>query len=178
MLSKRISLFVLLLLIFFIPACPDNSGNKVDGETRAIVKWQSFNSGLAKVLKEKKPAIIDFYADWCHWCKVMDRETFSNEEVAKILSRDFITIRVDTQKEESITYMGKTVTSSQFAPMLGVRGLPTIVFMDKEGKLVDVVPGFIKPDVFTGILRYINEECYKRQISFEDYINKKTDCGK
>ena len=176
--AQRITSFVLLILILLFPACPDNESGKADGETRPAVKWESFNSGLAKVFKEKKPAIIDFYADWCHWCKVMDRETFSNNEVAKILARDFITIRVDTQKEESINYMGKNTTSSQFGPMLGVRGLPTIVFMDKEGKLIDLVPGFVKPDIFIGILRYINEECYKRQISFDDYINKKADCDK
>jgi thioredoxin-related protein len=161
-----------ILLIPAYPACSDSPDHK------STVKWEPFNSGLKKALKQKKPVIIDFYADWCYWCKVMEKETFSNQEVAKLLNKDFIAVRVYTEKDEEITYMGKTITSGRFVSMLGVRGLPTVVFMDNEGRLIDQVPGFIKPDIFIGILRYISEGCYKQQISFADYMNKKSGCSK
>lgn len=164
----------LLLTAVILIACPGNSESQKKPNT--TVKWESFNTGLSKAIKEKKPVIIDFYADWCHWCKVMDRETFSNEEVVKLLSRDFIAIRLDMEKSETITYSGKTVSLNTFASMLGVRGLPTVVFMDKDGDLIDKVPGYIKPDIFIGILRYISEGCYKLQVSFADYLNKKAGC--
>ncbi len=176
--AQHINYFIFLLFILLVLTCSDSPGSKLDGKTKSTVKWESFNSGLSKALKQKKPVIIDFYADWCRWCKVMETETFSNEEVAKILNKDFITIRVDTEKSESITYKGKTTTSSQFAPMLGIQGLPTVVFMDSDGDLIDKVPGFIKPDIFVGILRYISEGCYKQQISFADYMSKKAACSK
>jgi thioredoxin-related protein len=169
--AKQLSIFILLFFILLIPAYSDSPGSK------STVKWESFNSGLKKALKQKKPVIIDFYADWCYWCKVMEKETFANQEVAKVLNKDFITVRVFTEKDEEITYMGKTTTPGKFASMLGVQGLPTVVFMDGEGKLIDKVPGFIKPDIFYGILRYISEGCYKQQISFADYINKKAACS-
>jgi thioredoxin-related protein len=173
---KRLNIFILFLFILITipahPACSDSPGSK------STVKWESFNSGLSKALKQKKYVIIDFYADWCYWCKVMEKETFANQEVVKVLNRDFVAVKVYTEKDEEITYMGVKTTSSRFASMLGVTGLPTVVFMDGEGKLIDQVPGFVKPDIFVSILRYISEGCYKQQITFADYMNKKAGCGK
>ncbi len=164
---------IILAAVFFI-GCPHDSESQ--DRLNGGVKWESFNSGLAKAKSQKKPVIIDFYADWCHWCKVMDSETFTNKDVAKILRDSFIAVRLDMEKAENISYMGMKTSTNKFASALGVRGLPSIAFMDKDGNLIDLVPGFIKPEIFVGILRYINEGCYKMQVSFEDYMNKKADC--
>jgi len=48
--------------------------------------WLPFNEGMALAAKEKKHVVIDFYTTWCHWCKVMDRETFANPEVKRYLA--------------------------------------------------------------------------------------------
>ncbi len=173
---NRFSLYILFLFILLTipahPACSETPGPK------STVRWESFNSGLSKALKQKKHVIVDFYADWCYWCKIMERETFTNPEVVKVINRDFIAVRVYTEKDESINYKGVKTTSGRFASMLGVRGLPTVVFMDGKGNLIDQLPGFVKPDIFVSILRYISEGCYKQQISFADYMNKKAGCGK
>jgi thioredoxin-related protein len=166
--------FIFSVFLFLILGCPDNSES--GAKLKFSVKWESFSAGLLKAREQKKPVIIDFYADWCHWCKVMDKETFSDNEVAQLIRNKFIAIRIDTEKSEKINYKGMSTTTDKFAPMLGVSGLPTVVFMDKDGNLIDKVPGFVKADIFTGILRYINEGCYKHQISFADYMNKKVDC--
>ncbi|MBN2042046.1 MAG: DUF255 domain-containing protein [Spirochaetes bacterium] len=167
---------ILIILIAVIQvSCPGNS--KPKESSVESVKWESFDTGLIKAKEQKKSIVIDFYADWCHWCKVMDKETFSNKEVIKILSENFIAIRLNTEKNDKINYMGMETTPNGLASAVGVKGLPTVLFMDKDGKPIDLVPGFIKPEMFTAILRYVNEECYKKQVSFQDYMDKKADCN-
>ncbi len=141
------------------------------------IKWYDFNLGFTAVKNSKKPAVIDFYADWCIWCKTMDKETFANPAVEKKLNRDYIAIRINVEKNETILYENKTYTAQEFAAYCGVEGLPTLVFMDKEGKLVTRIPGYIKADVFLSLLDYMKDECYKKKVSFHEYRQQK-DCEK
>lgn len=50
---------------------------------------------LEEAKREDKPILIDVGAVWCHWCHVMDRETYSNEGVARLVNEDFIPVKVD-----------------------------------------------------------------------------------
>lgn len=150
------------------------------GETGAAVKstlrWYTYNEGISRARAQQRPVIIDFYASWCHWCKVMERETFSNEQVKKRLAADYIAIRIDMESNTAIRLKGRTLAPQEFASMMGVRGLPTLAFLDKNGEPITAIPGFIKPDILLPLLNYIRDECYKRQLSFQDYMEQKTDC--
>ncbi len=150
------------------------------GQTNAVVKssltWYGYNEGIARARAQQRPVIIDFYASWCHWCKVMEKDTFSNEQVKKRLLADYVTIRIDMESKARIRLKDRTLAPSEFAAMMGVRGLPTLAFLDKNGEPITSIPGFIKPDILLPLLGYIRDECYKRQVTFRDYVEKKTNC--
>jgi thioredoxin-related protein len=144
--------------------------------SKPAIQWMEYNTGLQKAKTLKRPIFIDFYAEWCHWCRVMDRQTFSDEMVIRKVSEDYVAIRIDVESGGMITYGGKRLRPKEFAAMIGVEGLPTLVFMDRNGEMVTKIPGYIEPGIFLSMLGYIKEECYKRQITFKDYINGKDNC--
>ncbi len=81
------------------------------------------------------------------------------------------------ESEKPFTIDGRSLRPADFAAMMGVRGLPTIVFVDKNGGLITQIPGYIKTDTFLPLLSYIKSECYLQRVSFKDYLDKKADCG-
>ncbi len=110
------------------------------------IKWYSHDEGIASGYSEGKRIYINFYADWCVYCKVMEKETFQNPAVISYLNKFFISIKVDTEKETKISYK------------YGVRGLPDSWFLFKNGDPIGHAPGYIKPDKFMKILKSIPED--------------------
>ena len=133
--------------------------------------YHDWNQGMAAAKKEKKPVLVDFYADWCKWCDVMDEKTFSNPEIQKIFDEDWITIRIDTQDTKTTgTFKDKTMTFRQMAGAFGVTGLPSYVFIDKKSEPVTVIPGYIPKEKFSKILDYMKNELYLDKVDFQEYV--------
>jgi len=66
------------------------------------VNWYAWNDAtLAKAKKEDKPIFLSIGYSSCHWCHVMERESFLNEEIAKFLNENFICIKVDREETRS-----------------------------------------------------------------------------
>ncbi len=180
---KRILFTVLLMVAIAVSACTGNdsgatqkasakgSGNEIKAE------WVKFDDGIAKSAKEKKHMIVDFYTDWCHWCKVMDDKTFGNDEINKKLKDRFVTVRLAAENaNESATFKGQTYSNVELTRVFGVTGFPSLAFLNPDGEVITVVPGYVPPETFTHILDYIDQECYKKQMSFEEFMKKKGEC--
>ncbi|HBE03480.1 MAG: hypothetical protein A2096_13555 [Spirochaetes bacterium GWF1_41_5] len=154
--------------VMFIAGCTFALDQKKKSE-----EWMAFNQGLIKGAAEKKPAVIDFYTDWCHWCKVMDEKTFSNPEVKKFLQENFITVKVQAEStDEQHTFQGKDYNSVQLTRAFGISGFPSLAFLDSGQNVITVMPGYIEAPMFLHILKYIKGEYYKKQMSLEDFIKK------
>ncbi|MDQ1335199.1 MAG: thioredoxin:protein disulfide reductase [Thermodesulfobacteriota bacterium] len=89
------------------------------------VPWVPYGKGmLSAAVRQKRPVILDFYADWCGPCKAMERNVFAAPEVME-LSRHFLPIRVDlTQRHPDQEILLKRYQ---------IRGVPTILFLDSRG---------------------------------------------
>ncbi len=67
------------------------------------ISWLSWNkASFDKALNEKKPVLLDIHGVWCHWCHVMDKTTYSNEQVIDFVNQNFIPIKVDTDKRPDV----------------------------------------------------------------------------
>ncbi len=180
---RRRSGICLAVFLLFAAAAGCGKGNGAGAGATAKAQgdaatWVPFNDGMARSAREKKQVIIDFYTSWCRWCKVMDRETFRNPEVEKYLGANFVTIRVDAENTtDTLRYQGLVYTPASLARRFGVRGYPSLAYLEADGALIAVVPGFMRPDRFLPLLEYMHGDWYKRSVTFEEFLKKRSERG-
>jgi len=149
------------------PVAEQPAGEAAAALAAGEIRWLSYGDGVAKAAAENKPMLIDFWTDWCHWCKVMDKDTYGNEEVRRRLVQHFITVKVDAESAQPQGGQG-AATGIALASSFQVTAYPTTWFVDSHGEKIDALPGFVPPDQFTAILDYIASGAYKTQ-TFVDY---------
>lgn len=92
------------------------------------IRWLPYsNLALAEAKASGKPVIIDFYADWCSPCKMMDRVTFRDGSVVKAAEDGFVTLQVD------LTRRGDSRVD-ELLRRFDVRGVPTVIFLEPGGE--------------------------------------------
>ena len=147
---------LIIILISSIPklesAVTRDSGRN---STTEALKWYGFNAGMALAAKEKKLILIDVFTDWCHWCEVMDKETYAKETVIDYINKNYVAIKLDAESEDKIRYKGKEVSMKEWSLNMGITGFPTTLFMESDGTPVTLLPGYAPPDLFSDILEYI-----------------------
>lgn len=95
------------------------------------VDWNAWNEEtFAKAKREDKPIFLSIGYATCHWCHVMERESFENEEIAEFLNKHFIAIKVDREERPDIDAVYMRVCQA----MTGHGGWPLTVFMSPEKK--------------------------------------------
>jgi thiol:disulfide interchange protein DsbD len=112
--------------------------------------WQQGNVDVARerALRENRPLIVDFTAAWCGACKELDKLTFSHPPVGSELGR-FVAVRVDATNDDD----PKVGAALQ---RFGVRGLPTVVIFDSNGKEALRYTDFVPPDAFLAGIKAVD----------------------
>jgi uncharacterized protein len=95
------------------------------------IHWHEWGEdALAAARRENKPILLDIGAVWCHWCHVMDRESYENSETAEIINREFIAVKVDRDERPDVDSRYQLAVSA----ISGTGGWPLTVFLTAEGK--------------------------------------------
>ncbi len=95
------------------------------------IQWQEWGEeAFAAAQREHKPILLDIGAVWCHWCHVMDRESYDDPEVAHIVNERFVAIKVDRDERPDIDSRYQVAVSA----ISGQGGWPLTAFLTPDGK--------------------------------------------
>src|SRR5579862_921376 len=90
--------------------------------------WGEEPFALAKRLN--RPVLLDVGAAWCHWCHVMDEGTYADAEVARLLARHFVAVKVDRDESPEVDRRYQR----QVGALTGEGGWPLTAFLTPEGE--------------------------------------------
>jgi thioredoxin-related protein len=142
------------------------------GTASAEIRWRTFDAGLREAKATGRPMIVDVFTGWCGYCKKMDREVFPRDEVQAYLAKKFIPVRVDGEGAEAINYEGRAYTGATFSQRFRISGYPTFIFLRADGAHLVNVPGYMPPEQFLTLLRYVGEGALERGEDYEAFAHK------
>ncbi len=112
------------------------------------IQWYSYEEGMALSASEHKKVFLSFHADWCKFCQTMDRQTFRDAGIISYLNSNFISIKVDVEREKSI------------AKKYNINPLPDSWFLSDKGEPIGNKPGFLSAGDLMPILQFIKTESF------------------
>ncbi|MCG7909421.1 MAG: thioredoxin domain-containing protein, partial [Candidatus Thiodiazotropha taylori] len=117
------------------------------------VDWHPWSeAAFQKAKQQNKPIFLSIGYSTCHWCHVMERESFENLPIAALLNRDFIAIKVDRESHPDVDEVYMTAVML----MTGHGGWPMSSFLTPEGK--PFYGGtYYTPEQFTSLLQQVNQ---------------------
>ncbi len=180
--SIKFKVFVVigLLYIGISSFIYNGTGIKKGDTTKAELEWLSFEKAVEMQQKNPKKIVLDIYTDWCGWCKKMDKNTYTDQEVIKILNEKYYFVKLNAEQKEDIIYKDKTFKFKQeykahelaVSLLNGKMSYPSTVFLDENMSILTVVPGYLTPKDLNPILKYFGEDIYKTK-NWEEYTGEK-----
>lgn len=96
------------------------------------VEWHPWGEeAFARARAEDRPILLDVGAVWCHWCHVIDRESYENPEIAALINAHFVPVKVDRDERPDVDVRYQNAVSA----ISGQGGWPLTAFLTPEGKV-------------------------------------------
>ncbi|TXE09230.1 DUF255 domain-containing protein [Gelidibacter salicanalis] len=168
---KKIGLLVVLVMLM--------SFNSIAQQ----IKWVTFEEALALQKKNPKKIMMDVYTNWCGPCKMLDKNTFQNPDVAKYVNANYYAVKFNGEGNEMVKYKNNSYANKGYRPenangrnsvhdltrALQVNAYPTIVFFDENGDLIFPVRGYQKPQQLELYLKMFLKDTHKEMKTQEDF---------
>lgn len=169
---KNITSFLSITLLLFFASCSSNTHAASKDTENESIQWMTFEEAVQKAQTDQNPKniFIDFYTDWCGWCKVMDRKTFADPQVARLMNKYFYPVKFDAEGKKPVEFMGNTYNFvaqgrkgyHELAAeiMQGRLSYPTFVFLNPQFQIITPIAGFVPAEDFEPIVNFLGQNLH------------------
>lgn len=148
LLLSAIPLLFMMALFNQISCCYLNQKTQTETATENTqpenvteINWYNdMNEAKENATLENKLILVDFYTEWCGWCKEMDKKVYSDDKVLEIIKKSYIPLKIDGDK------------NSDLVNKYGISGYPTTLILDKYGNELKRVVGYAEATNFSQML--------------------------
>ena len=154
------------------------------GEEGNLVKWMKLDEAMEKVKTQPRPILMDFYTDWCGWCKQMMRTTYANPDLAQYINSNFYPVKFNAETKDTVEYLGEKygplgegprTTNALAAKLLQNKLMyPTTLFLNNFDKQKSefvfsmLAQGYLETNKLEPMLIFTLENAF-RNSNFEDF---------
>ncbi|MFN8243720.1 MAG: thioredoxin family protein [Ferruginibacter sp.] len=130
-------IIVLSIAVYsFVPKMYSNDSAVNLKKEKGIQFWgNDWKSALSEAKSKKKLIFLDAYASWCGPCKMLKKNTFTDEKAGNFFNDKFISVALDMEKGEG----------PEIGAKYGVNAFPTLIITDADGNLITYTQGYITP---------------------------------
>ncbi|MFL1013065.1 thioredoxin family protein [Flavisericum labens] len=143
------------------------------------INWVTFEEAINLQKEKPKKILMDIYTTWCGPCKMLDKNTFQNKEVADYVNEHYYAVKFNGEGNSVVNYKDKSYTNPNYDPAkakrrnsahqlarhLQISAYPTIVFFDEKADVIAPLRGYKTP---------IQLELYLKMFKNDDHKNIKT----
>ncbi len=168
---------ILALFVFFIMAF---------GVTAQEINWVTLEEAVELQKKNPKKIMMDVYTTWCGPCKLLDKNTFQNKDVADYVNKYYYAVKFNAEGNDQISFKDKTYANPNYNPAMakrrnsaheltryfGVRAYPTVVFIDENLEFLTGIRGYKNPQQLELYLKLFKNDDHKglnSQEAFNEY---------
>ena len=131
-------------------------------KAEAKLDWLALDAAVNKAKAQNKHVIVNVYTTWCGYCRMMDKQTFGNAEVANHLRQNFVLAKVNGESSSKVHWQGQEMTEREFARAVGVTGFPATYFLKPNAEMLGGVSGYIKSPDFMIYANYVSTKWYEK----------------
>jgi thiol:disulfide interchange protein DsbD len=109
------------------------------------IAWRSSpERAFDEAARGNLPVLVFLYTDWCTYCRQMDQTTFSDPDVVRQMSSDYVWLRLNAETDPFGIRMQRRFS---------VSGFPTLLILDSKGNEIDRLQGYVPPHYFADAVR-------------------------